>query len=199
MPRTPEANLELKELRCLKIINAAAKVFSRRGYGDTKIADIALEAEMSQGLIYRYFESKEAVYAAILEPLVQISTDMLRQMQSMEGSAWNKLVWLTEQLLPYQYYQPDFPVLVVHTLANQAIPPKIREMVMGYTANFQAEVSQLIKQAQVEGKIAQQDSDSLAMLYTSTLQGLAVGALHLNYPPEKYPTVEIFMQMFKAP
>jgi len=34
------------------IIDAALKVFSRKGYADTRMADIAREAEMSYGLVY---------------------------------------------------------------------------------------------------------------------------------------------------
>ena len=49
------------------IIDAALKVFSRKGYADTRMADIAREAEMSYGLVYHYFENKEKLFDAIVE------------------------------------------------------------------------------------------------------------------------------------
>jgi TetR/AcrR family transcriptional regulator, fatty acid metabolism regulator protein len=49
------------------IIEAALKVFSRKGYADTRMADIAREADMSYGLVYHYFENKEKLFDAIVE------------------------------------------------------------------------------------------------------------------------------------
>jgi TetR/AcrR family fatty acid metabolism transcriptional regulator len=49
------------------IIDAALKVFSRKGYADTRMADIAREADMSYGLVYHYFENKEKLFDAIVD------------------------------------------------------------------------------------------------------------------------------------
>jgi AcrR family transcriptional regulator len=49
------------------IIDAALKVFSQKGYSETRMADIAKEANMSYGLIYHYFENKEKLFYAIVE------------------------------------------------------------------------------------------------------------------------------------
>ncbi|MBY0551404.1 MAG: TetR/AcrR family transcriptional regulator [Candidatus Obscuribacterales bacterium] len=43
------------------ILNAAKKVFIRDGFSNTRMADIAVEAEVAAGTLYRYFESKEAL------------------------------------------------------------------------------------------------------------------------------------------
>jgi AcrR family transcriptional regulator len=44
------------------IADAAFRVFTRDGYRRAQIADIAKEAGVSTGLVYRYVESKEALY-----------------------------------------------------------------------------------------------------------------------------------------
>jgi AcrR family transcriptional regulator len=44
------------------IAEAAFRVFTRDGYRRAQIADIAKEAGVSSGLVYRYVESKEALY-----------------------------------------------------------------------------------------------------------------------------------------
>jgi AcrR family transcriptional regulator len=53
------------------ILDAARRAFSRRGdVGRTTIKDIAAEARISEGNIYRYFESKEELfYEAAVRPL----------------------------------------------------------------------------------------------------------------------------------
>ena len=55
------------EARTNQIILAAWECFARKGYHQTTMADIAGEAGLSAGAIYRYFASKEAVLKAISE------------------------------------------------------------------------------------------------------------------------------------
>jgi AcrR family transcriptional regulator len=50
-----------KENRERIIIDAALKVFSTKGYASTRMADIAVAAGMSYGLVYHYFQTKEKI------------------------------------------------------------------------------------------------------------------------------------------
>ncbi len=67
MPRTPAQNEAAREERQAAILQAALVVFARHGYGGSSIRDIATEAGIAQGLLYRYFASKEALLQAIME------------------------------------------------------------------------------------------------------------------------------------
>jgi len=49
------------EDRRRQILRAAMTCFGRRGFHPTTMNDISVEAQISVGLIYRYFESKDAV------------------------------------------------------------------------------------------------------------------------------------------
>lgn len=49
------------EDRRRQILRAAMTCFARRGFHPTTMNDISVEAQISVGLIYRYFESKDAV------------------------------------------------------------------------------------------------------------------------------------------
>ena len=53
------------EARKGQILDAAWNCFARNGYHRTTMQDIATEAAISAGAIYRYFDGKEAVLAAI--------------------------------------------------------------------------------------------------------------------------------------
>ena len=57
---------EEKEGRRREILAAAKKVFARKGYHATTIADIAKAAKLSYGSIYWYFESKDALFLALM-------------------------------------------------------------------------------------------------------------------------------------
>lgn len=55
------------EERRQEIIDTAMRVFCEKGYEKTSISDIAKEMHVAQGLCYRYFPSKEALFDAALD------------------------------------------------------------------------------------------------------------------------------------
>jgi AcrR family transcriptional regulator len=63
MARTPKIVEDRRE----QILDAAMKVFAEKGFARTTNKDIAREAGITAGLIYHYFDSKEAVFKAIIE------------------------------------------------------------------------------------------------------------------------------------
>jgi AcrR family transcriptional regulator len=67
------------------ILDAARRAFSRRGdVGRTTIKDIAAEAKISEGNIYRYFDSKEELfYEAAVRPLQEAFALGDNKMQSL--------------------------------------------------------------------------------------------------------------------
>lgn len=73
MARTPK----IVEDRSEQIIDAALRVFARKGFTKATNKDIAHEAGITPGLIYYYFESKEALFQALVErrsPLQMLSS-----------------------------------------------------------------------------------------------------------------------------
>ena len=50
---------------------AARRVFERDGYLDTRVADIAAEADLAHGSFYTYFSSKQSVFLAIVREIGQ--------------------------------------------------------------------------------------------------------------------------------
>ncbi len=57
--------VDKRALKEANIIDVAERVFSNRGYENTKMEDIAFELGISKGTIYFYFNSKENLYMAI--------------------------------------------------------------------------------------------------------------------------------------
>ncbi len=76
MPRLTEANRAAKRA---EIVAAARRCFSRDGFHQTSMPDIAAEAGLSVGAPYRYFASKEEIilelageaFTAIFEPALR--------------------------------------------------------------------------------------------------------------------------------
>ena len=62
-----ETRKEQKERRKQEIMQAALELFVSKGYVATKITDIAKRANISTGLMFHYFESKENLYEELIQ------------------------------------------------------------------------------------------------------------------------------------
>lgn len=60
------------DVRRQEILDGAIRVFARKGYDKATIADIARELNISQGLCYRYYPSKEEIYDAALDKYAEL-------------------------------------------------------------------------------------------------------------------------------
>jgi AcrR family transcriptional regulator len=67
-----------------RILRAARRCFVRRGFHAASMADIAETAEMSPGLIYRYFPSKNAIVHAIIDREIEEARCILDRLGSAE-------------------------------------------------------------------------------------------------------------------
>ena len=63
---TARKRLPVGERRAL-IVEAAGRLFAERGFAATRLDDIAAAAGVTKPILYRHFESKEALYLALLE------------------------------------------------------------------------------------------------------------------------------------
>lgn len=68
--------------RTRQILDAAAAVFARLGLHQARIEDIAAEAGLSKGLVYRYFSSKDALVVALVDGFYG---EALAQLHAMDG------------------------------------------------------------------------------------------------------------------
>ena len=68
MATTPgiRARISAADRRAL-VVRAAARLFATRGYGGTRLDDVAAAAGVTKPIVYRHFASKKALYMALLE------------------------------------------------------------------------------------------------------------------------------------
>ena len=64
---TTEIRQRRKEARPAELITAALDLFVERGFAATKLYDVAARAGVSKGTLYLYFDSKEALFKAVIE------------------------------------------------------------------------------------------------------------------------------------
>jgi AcrR family transcriptional regulator len=61
----------------MQLLDAAKRVFARRGYPLVNIADICKEAKVARGTIYQYFRNKRDVLMALLDEIAARVADVL--------------------------------------------------------------------------------------------------------------------------
>ena len=71
-----------KEARKHAILEAAARVFSRKNFGEATLDEIAIDAELSKGTLYNYFKDKQDLFEKI--------TGEVRQFLGMDESDTEK-------------------------------------------------------------------------------------------------------------
>lgn len=59
-----------KEARPGEILEAALELFAEKGFAATKLTEVAKHAGVSKGTVYLYFESKEALFQALVKEMV---------------------------------------------------------------------------------------------------------------------------------
>ena len=74
-PRTKEQFEEIRETRREQIMNAALELFAQEGYANCSISQLAKHTGISKGLMYNYFDSKEALLTTIIEEGMRDFTD----------------------------------------------------------------------------------------------------------------------------
>jgi AcrR family transcriptional regulator len=95
-----------------RLYSIAIRLIAERGYEATTLRDIAEEADVSVGLLYRYFPSKQAVIIALYD---ELSADFASRAASIETGKWrDRFIFAL---------QTSLDVLQPHRIALRALIP----------------------------------------------------------------------------
>lgn len=161
---------EQKEQRRQLILEKALELFVKRGYSDTKIGDIAKAAQMSTGLMFHYFDSKEQLY----ETLVRMGADGTNLPQKLPYK--DPLSYFEGFLNTLFSYAKENPwvlylfVLMAQARRNEGIPSHIKEIAM--SVNQIEQSAKMIKAGQKQGCIRKGDPYALSFTFWSSVQGI---------------------------
>lgn len=162
---------EQKEQRKQAILYAALDLFVTKGYAATKISDIAARVEMSTGLLFHYFESKEKLY----EELVRMGTEGTRCPAAQECEhAIDFFTEFTGQLFAYMQkdkFIAQLFVLMADAQRSEGTPEHIREIAMQIDTIDR--FVPIIEWGQQEGSIRPGDAHALSNAFWCSIQGIA--------------------------
>jgi AcrR family transcriptional regulator len=75
-PRTKEQVAVIRKKSRKNILDSAMKLFAQKGFENTSVSAIAREANISKGLIYNYFDTKEAIVEGIITDMIELANEI---------------------------------------------------------------------------------------------------------------------------
>lgn len=145
--KNPEATIE-------KILTISEKLFQKKGYEKTTIHDIIRELEMSKGVIYYHFTSKEEILEAVIQKQFKAShDDLVAVISQIEAeNAKEKLIKLMNKI--QEKASKNSITAVQEVMINQAKNPQF--VISGMQISVQQEAplfAEIIKEGIKDGSL----------------------------------------------
>ncbi len=81
---TSRQKSDKSQVRSERILEAALDVFSRKGYKDAAVDDIAAASETSKGGVYFHFPNKQAIFLRLLDQMARLLLSRVEQAMAAE-------------------------------------------------------------------------------------------------------------------
>lgn len=121
-----------KNIKRKKLLQAAAKVISTKGYNDSSIKDITEEAKVSVGSFYSYFSNKEEVLLALYDEIADMHFQMAKIVgNDCEVTGAKRLACIISSLVYVQAKNPELVlILLLKTISiNETFENKHKEII----------------------------------------------------------------------
>lgn len=199
MAKSKEQFKEIRDQRYEEFSNAALKIFARKGFAATKISDITSSVNLSYGLFYHYFQSKEHLYVSLISNILDLFIETVTEVENREDTPKEKLDWLTELTFSGSLeHALNRHILVIEALQSDFLPDEVKqEFIHKYTTALSG-LCRIIEQGQKDGVFIEGDPMELAIYYQSLTQGLTLWNARGLYPIEVEISVEKVMRFFLA-
>jgi TetR/AcrR family transcriptional regulator len=134
-PPTPAIGARLErprrkgEITRERILDAAEEIFAERGFDGATLRDVAARVGLRNPSLYNHFDSKDALYAAVLErgvgPVMRVLSDFVARGETDSAGVVRRMMEILAD-------HPHLPRLVQHeTLAGgQRLTPMLREWII---------------------------------------------------------------------
>jgi AcrR family transcriptional regulator len=125
-----------QEERRRQILDAAVRAFAQKGYYACRVSDIAEEAGVAYGLVYHYFDSKEAVLEAIFRDTWGMMLEAIRGVEATESSPREQLRKTAAIVLRTWRNDPDLVRVLVRevTRRGEQLQREVGEIALAFEA-----------------------------------------------------------------
>ena len=183
MARTTEQNDRIRQNTKAKIHSAAIDCFSQNGLGGTTMQDLATQADISVGLLYRHYKTKEDLFDALMDEAILGHEQMISRIESLPPLTAIKILVddIIEELSSgYEFSQ--FMRILLQSLSGKQRQANERLI---------AAIAKIIEQGQRKKVFTKGKPLQLAQFLVSIFQGLSSTQLLLKDQFILLPTAQI--------
>ena len=178
-----------------RILMAALKVFSRKGFHQVKVEEIAQEAEIGKGTIYDYFESKEDIYHQIFRLSSERYTSIFQEMQAQGTDLWDKIRLLSLKHIQFFQTHKDMATFVFD---GQSRPlESLNEWLMEQKEQRQELVREILVRAMEDGEIRSVDPDMASRMVMGLIFSVFGGMIFMEGTVPDRETVDKMLDILK--
>lgn len=176
MTLSAKHQLQITEERRKQILSAAVKIFAVRGFANTKISDIASAADLSYGLVYHYFKTKDDIFTELIALAHNHFTGALAHAVEYEASPLEKIRIFTEAVAPPEPNEENayFTNIILQAHISAILPETVKLIIDKTISKHNEIISSLIIEGQKLGQIIEGDPQQLAFTHYSMLCGMIV-------------------------
>jgi AcrR family transcriptional regulator len=196
VPRTAAANRELRVRQRANLLGAARRLLLQAERPLT-MESLAIEAGVSQGLAYRYFPSKEALFRALVAEMLHTTTALTDRVDDLPGGPREKIRLIVTQVLEQRRQNPEFYRFMFQSMAAGRLPAAVRRVMHERGAAFRSGLRALIVAGQEAGEISRDDPDELVTALTACIQGLwrQIGRAAADGRPVTIPRADLVLRL----
>ncbi len=173
---TPKMPKEFNDFRRRQILEAAWKCFAEKGYHGTTMRYIAKSMDLSTGVIYNYFKSKDEILGGLMELAIETQEKIFETMEQKNNTkeAILELFNTCFENCPIENFKESSKANIY--IWSEAIKKKkIMEMINIQFEQAQDKVAQFVKNGIKRGEIqADLDPKTVAIFYMALITGLQV-------------------------
>jgi TetR/AcrR family transcriptional regulator, fatty acid metabolism regulator protein len=130
------------------ILDAAVRVFARKGFHTSRVGDIAEEAGVAHGLLYHYFSSKDEVLETIFRENWGLLVERINAVEQSGESAHDQLRHVAAIVLRTWRHEPDVVRVLVREIARS---PEVQERISDLVKPIEA-IRRIIERGQAGGE-----------------------------------------------
>jgi len=154
------------------ILDAARRIFSKKGYAATAVEDVAEEAQIAKGTLYLYFKSKEDLYlAALASDLREMSAEARREMDRAQGFREKLRAFLRVRLEFSTTHEEFFRIYLAEYGSMFVKAPISREIMQLFRENIR-HVARVVEDAAKRGEIRPVPPGAVAAALFDVSRGL---------------------------
>ena len=148
-----------QEERRRQILDAAVRAFAKKGYHACRVSDIAEEAGVAYGLVYHYFESKDAVLESIFREMWGMMVAAINAIEEIEDSPREQLRKSCAIVLRTWRDYPDVVRVLVREVARsgEQLQREVEEIAHAFEA-----LSRIVERGQEQNVFRRDISPRLA-------------------------------------